>query len=144
MTSKIETAKGGTFGANLLTTELPCQLERHHSPISVLNVFHHIRPLSWGGINRATNRIVVCATTHATLHILLDAHRAYAKLLLALGDPAIAEGFDEIRLPSQWFTGAPRYFLGIRRFSPAVRRTALQGWQAWCRANPGEIPPSTL
>jgi hypothetical protein len=51
-----------------------CELHRYHSPLPVLLVKHHVRPVSWGGIAGTNTRLaVVCPTGHWDVHSALDA-----------------------------------------------------------------------
>ncbi len=52
-----------------------CACVSEHRPApDELNV-HHVLPLSWGGLDRPANRVWVCPTTHANVHVLLNAYR---------------------------------------------------------------------
>ena len=57
-----------------LTTALPCQVHRTHTPKSHINERHHVWPLGLGGPTTADNIVVVCATGHNNIHALLDAY----------------------------------------------------------------------
>lgn len=59
------------------TTKEDCTVHNSHSPRSHVNHLHHIRPKEYGGINRAENRVTVCATGHYNIHELLDALLAW-------------------------------------------------------------------
>lgn len=54
-----------------MTTKLPCEVHRTHSPHSHINQRHHVWPLGEGGPNVAANIVVVCPTGHANIHDLL-------------------------------------------------------------------------
>lgn len=56
------------------TTSAPCEVHRpsNHRPMPHLNHEHHIWPLGWGGPNTAENKVVICPTGHANIHVLLN------------------------------------------------------------------------
>jgi len=87
-----------------LTTAKPCQLHtKTHTPNPHQNHFHHIWPLGDGGPNTADNRVVVCPTGHANIHVLLTLFKAYRGTV----------PYNE-----------------LRTFSFGEREYALRGWQA--------------
>lgn len=86
-----------------LQTRAPCEIHEYHSPHSHINEHHHIWPLGWGGPDAPTNRIVICATGHNSVHALLDAYRR------AGGPP----GWDV-----------------LQHYGRAERHLADRGWQA--------------
>lgn len=79
-----------------------CACVSEHRPAPDELHIHHIWPLGWGGPDTAWNRVWLCPTSHANVHVLLAAYQK------AGGMPAW-----EVR----------------RRFSPYVRGLADEGWR---------------
>jgi len=52
-------------------TKEPCQVHTKHIPATHLNERHHIWPLGHGGPSVKENLVVVCATGHNNIHMLL-------------------------------------------------------------------------
>jgi hypothetical protein len=50
-----------------------CVLHAYHSPEVVSFDVHHVIPISMGGPDIATNRIIVCPTGHRNVHTLIHA-----------------------------------------------------------------------
>ena len=50
----------------------PCQCCTKHVPAPRRTVIHHILPLSWGGPDIPSNKIVLCDTGHYIVHWHLD------------------------------------------------------------------------
>ena len=51
--------------------EYPCLCVGDHRPTSRLNHAHHVLPLAWGGPDEPDNRVPLCPTGHAIVHVLL-------------------------------------------------------------------------
>lgn len=56
-------------------TTKPCQVHATHAPRSHINEVHHVWPLGEGGPDIAANKVVVCATGHNSIHMLLAAYK---------------------------------------------------------------------
>ena len=90
----------GKYGVRMGTK---CAVHAHDAWVPLND--HHIWPLGDGGPDTAENKITVCANAHYSIHAVMDhierRHR---------------------------FGFAPEWEF-MRRFSPAVRDLARQGWE---------------
>lgn len=83
-------------------TGRPCLIHRYHSPRPGRSDLHHTFPLEWGGEETDENRVPICSTGHANVHMLL-------------------EFFKDFNGKVPW---------PIRReFGPGERKIAAEGWR---------------
>ncbi len=88
-----------------LQTKLPCLVHGRHMPTSHINERHHIWPLGHGGPDVADNIVVICATGHNNIHLLLTQLLAFngsmpysALKQFSLEERRLAKlGFDRIK-----------------------------------------------
>jgi hypothetical protein len=56
-----------------VTTPAVCQVHGSHRPEVITLHVHHVQPLSMGGPNLPSNKVVVCPTGHYNVHAVLAA-----------------------------------------------------------------------
>lgn len=79
-----------------------CECVATHSPRAYIPHRHHVLPQSWGGLNAASNLVVLCGNTHGAVHRLIDEYVRHG------GDPGW-----EVR----------------RQFGVLARELALRAWE---------------
>jgi hypothetical protein len=98
----------GQYGVKM---GVKCAVHTHDSWVPLND--HHIWPLGDGGPDTADNKITVCCNAHYSIHAMID----------YLTKCIVKEHVDP-----QWSY--------LRRFSPAVRELAWEGFNAIMRAKP--------
>lgn len=59
------------------TTAAPCEIHKKHFPSSYQNEVHHVWPRGEGGPDIPANRVVVCATGHNNIHLLISQYKIH-------------------------------------------------------------------
>lgn len=91
---------------HLLTKPVDCEVHGRHAPHSHVNEHHHVWPKGEGGPSVPENVVVVCATGHNNIHLLIRLFKAHK--------------------------GAPPYSV-LRTFSTGEREYAALGYQRLTR-----------
>lgn len=81
-----------------------CVGHAYHSPRPARSDIHHVVPIGWGGPEDKANRVPLCQTGHANVHLLLDFYKD--------------------------FNGSVPWPIR-REFGPGERKIAAEGWRRY-------------